>query len=171
MSEPIQSIANGTYMIGETTNLNFEAGPGISITKPSEGTVRIANDETVIFSTDTPPSSGDINLSESMFNFERIGVSFVNDENDVIYQEFPCVSGKDIVLLSAEFHMESSSVCLYMKWGSFEANATGTALVCQRGGYVNIYGTNKGSNTNYTWTKPYKIVGINRKENAQGGNT
>ena len=163
----LRSIAEGTFVLGDTNNLAFEAGSGIKIDSPSEGTVRIANDETVLFSTDTPPSSGDINLSESMFNFERIGISFVNDDNDIIYQEFPCVSGKDIVLLFADFHMESSSVCLYLKWGSFEHNAAGTALVCQRGGYLNIYGSNRGSNTDYTWTKPYKIVGINR---ISGGN-
>lgn len=49
MSE-INSIANGTYVIGQTSATNFQAGPGISITQPSEGTVRIANDETVLWS-------------------------------------------------------------------------------------------------------------------------
>ena len=44
MSENIQSISQGTYTIGNTSAINFEAGPGISITEPSAGTVRIGND-------------------------------------------------------------------------------------------------------------------------------
>lgn len=50
MSENIQSISQGTFTIGQTSATNFQAGPGISITQPSEGTVRIANDETVLWS-------------------------------------------------------------------------------------------------------------------------
>lgn len=44
MSENIQSISQGTYTIGQTSAINFEAGPGISITEPTAGTVRIGND-------------------------------------------------------------------------------------------------------------------------------
>ena len=49
MSE-INSIANGTYVIGQTSATNFVAGPGIKIDEPSAGTVRIGNDETVLWS-------------------------------------------------------------------------------------------------------------------------
>ena len=77
MSEPIQSIATGTYMIGETTQTELQAGPGISITQPSEGTVRIANDETVLWTVPSGYESSngyDITLSESIHNFEEIAV-------------------------------------------------------------------------------------------------
>jgi len=43
MSE-INSIAQGTYTLGQTSATTYQAGPGISITQPSEGTVRISND-------------------------------------------------------------------------------------------------------------------------------
>jgi hypothetical protein len=49
MSE-INSIAQGTYTLGQTSATTYQAGPGISITQPSEGTVRISNDETVLWS-------------------------------------------------------------------------------------------------------------------------
>ena len=49
MSENIQSISQGTYTIGQTSATNFIAGPGIKIDEPSAGTVRIGNDETVLF--------------------------------------------------------------------------------------------------------------------------
>lgn len=41
MSENIQSISQGTYTIGNTNELTFSAGPGITIDQPTEGTVRI----------------------------------------------------------------------------------------------------------------------------------
>lgn len=80
MSE-IRSISEGTFVIGDTNGLTFEAGPGISVSQPSEGTVRIANDETVLFETSSPTQilySTDLklNLSESPFNFERIKIYY-----------------------------------------------------------------------------------------------
>ena len=71
MSE-INSIANGTYTIGQTSATNFQAGPGISITQPSAGTVRIGNDETVLWEGTPSSSSYKITLSEAKTNFDRI---------------------------------------------------------------------------------------------------
>lgn len=72
MSE-INSIANGTFTIGSTSATTFSAGPGISITQPSEGVVRIANDETVLWS--GTGNAGEFSLSESYKNFEKIGIT------------------------------------------------------------------------------------------------
>ena len=71
MSE-INSIANGTFTIGQTSATNFIAGPGIQITEPSAGTVRIGTDETVLWS--GTATSGDITLAETYKNFEKIGI-------------------------------------------------------------------------------------------------
>lgn len=71
MSE-INSIANGTFTIGQTSATNFIAGPGITIDSPSAGTVRIGNDETVLW--EGTATSGDITLSETYKNFEKIGI-------------------------------------------------------------------------------------------------
>ena len=73
MSENIQSISQGTYTLGDTNKLTFSAGPGIKIDEPSAGTVRIGNDETVLWDGNgTPVASA--NLSESISNFERVRV-------------------------------------------------------------------------------------------------
>ena len=80
MSENIQSISQGTYTIGQTSATNFIAGTGIKIDKPSEGTVRIGNDETVLWSGSWKPGNGTkvtnsaIAVSESVSNFEYIRV-------------------------------------------------------------------------------------------------
>ena len=80
MSENIQSIANGTYVIGQTSATTFIPGPGITIDQPSAGTVRIGNDETVLWSGSWKPGNGSvvtnsaIEVSESIDNFEYIRV-------------------------------------------------------------------------------------------------
>lgn len=87
MSE-INSIANGTYVIGETSATNFIGGTGIKVDQPSEGTVRIANDETVLW-------SGNLNigstatLSETVKNFGLFGVyGHESNRGRGVYQEF-----------------------------------------------------------------------------------
>lgn len=92
MSE-IRSISEGSFVLGDTNNLTFEAGSGIKITEPSEGTVRIANDETVLFENGTTTGA---TCSEAPSNFERIRI-FYNRGDDSFIQEFPG-SPKDNVL-------------------------------------------------------------------------
>ena len=77
MSENIQSISQGTYTIGQTSATNFVAGPGIKIDEPSAGTVRIGNDETVLFSGNFNTKS--CTLSESPLNFESVKFYLVDD--------------------------------------------------------------------------------------------
>ena len=73
MSENIQSISQGTYTIGQTSATNFVAGPGIKIDEPSAGTVRIGNDETVLFeATNGHSMDTSIELSENLDNFDSI---------------------------------------------------------------------------------------------------
>lgn len=69
MGENIQSISQGTYTIGQTSATNFVAGPGIKIDEPSAGTVRIGNDETVLWSGNLTST---FSLSESMSSFNRV---------------------------------------------------------------------------------------------------
>ena len=78
MSENIQSISQGTYTIGNTNELTFSAGPGIKVDQPSEGVVKIGNDETVLWS-GTIKSDGNgfptnASLSESIENFNYVRV-------------------------------------------------------------------------------------------------
>jgi hypothetical protein len=75
MPNEIQSISQGTFTIGQTSATTYQAGPGISITQPSEGTVRISNDETVLWSGTYNGSVGSANaitLSEPYTNFDRV---------------------------------------------------------------------------------------------------
>ena len=78
MSE-INSIANGSFVLGQTSATNFVAGPGIKIDEPSAGTVRIGNDETVLWE-GTRTSA--VTLSESMQNFDYVRLYFNLGAND-----------------------------------------------------------------------------------------
>lgn len=74
MSE-INSIAQGTYTLGQTSATTYQAGPGISITQPSEGVVRISNDETVLWeNTTSGVYNGTITLNEPWSGFNKIGI-------------------------------------------------------------------------------------------------
>ena len=81
MSE-INSIANGTFTLGQTSATNFQAGPGIKIDSPSAGTVRIGNDETVLFenSNGTSVNNG-IPCSENPFNFNELKIYWYCEGN------------------------------------------------------------------------------------------
>ena len=74
MSENIQSISQGTYTIGQTSATKFVAGPGISIDSPSVGTVRIGNDETVLWEGDIGYNQSTTGISEALTNFERLRI-------------------------------------------------------------------------------------------------
>lgn len=65
----MNTIYDGSFVLGQTSATNFIAGPGITINQPSEGTVRIANDETVLWS---GTGTSAITASEPFTNFEYI---------------------------------------------------------------------------------------------------
>ena len=69
----MNTIYDGSYTLGSTSALTFEAGQGIKIDEPSAGTVRIGTDETVLWSGDKT-GTGTITLSEGVNNFERLAV-------------------------------------------------------------------------------------------------
>lgn len=78
----MNTIYDGTFVIGQTSATNFQAGPGISITQPSEGTVRIASDETVLWESNTAWSGGNTDmkanftLSEQVSAFDKVDIHF-----------------------------------------------------------------------------------------------
>ena len=159
MSENIQSISQGTYTIGQTSATNFVAGPGISISEPSAGTVRIGTDETVLWETTLNSGSSAFNTSEPVSNFEKYkirdfrGQYFEFDSNDLN----PCFS-----------NISNWSTNRYIRLGGFNIN--GTSFTNTYGSEISI--TNAGAvtlNNNYTSmiNGISQVIGINR---ISGGN-
>lgn len=168
----IQSIANGTYIIGDTSATNFIAGNGIKIDSPSAGTVRIGNDETVLLTKTITDTLWDEQLSESIYNFERVKFYLARvASGDYGVQQAPVVE---------EFYTNFTNKKLL-----FTLDASFTDKQAYR--YFTVANINDGTNykelsacmynynnhnlSNWTtancWVHPYKIVGINR---ISGGN-
>ena len=130
----MSEIYNGTFVLGNTSATTLSAGPGISITQPSEGTVRISNDETVLWSgasalTAMNGSANALNLSESLFNFEKIAV-------------YARPLAAHNVLKVAEFKPDSKTEGFdWLSW--FKGGGTGGAGAIRFGGAFMQYSDNK----------------------------
>lgn len=171
MGENIQSISQGTYTIGQTSATNFVSGPGIKIDEPSAGTVRIGNDETVLWSGASAlsainGSANALNLSESLFNFETVAV-------------YARPLAAHNALKVTEFKPDSDTEGFdFLTW--FKGGGTGTNGVIRFGGAFIQYSDNKlwaKSNeffqlsvaSNGISMQPNQniiteVIGINRKE-------
>jgi len=171
MSENIQSIANGSFVLGQTSATTYQAGPGISITQPSEGTVRISNDETVLWS-GTPQNSGTVQLAESIGNFDRVLLYWTKtaDNNNA--------GNVDIIstvrgVYNLIHHVGSSNAWIQMV--RLDYNDTTRQL-----SFISGKNLNFGAYSATSWTNPsvssgigdsfclFKVVGINR---ISGSNT
>jgi hypothetical protein len=157
MSE-IQSIAQGTYTLGQTSATTYQAGPGISITQPSEGVVRISNDETVLWSGNLTGNGATAQLSEPITNFERIKV-YGHTDDGMFCPWF------------TEFYPDNNTMDVgvaannqgWAKWFNFTITTGG--LYTNVTGRVLTFGTTTWGNLNYGMTR---VIGINR---ISGSNT
>lgn len=154
MSENIQSIANGSFVLGQTSATNFVAGPGIKIDEPSAGTVRIGNDETVLYSGEVKSNGATAQLSEPITNFEKIKVYGHTDDGTQCpwFTEFYPVENKTMDIGVAVNNAG------WAKWFNFTITTGG--LYTNVTGRVLTFGTTTWGNlTNYAMTK---VIGINR---------
>ena len=159
MSE-INSIANGTFTIGQTSAMNFQAGPGIKIDEPSAGTVRIGNDETVLWSGEGTTAC---TLSETPSAFDRIRLYGYRDEGQIENSrgcwEFPTTDMTGFDISQYLYNNENTFRALYLT--RYALN--GLNFSAQKA--MHFYATTAATN----WSGPGscaikidKIVGINR---------
>jgi hypothetical protein len=167
----MNTIYDGTYVLGNTSATTYQAGPGISITQPSEGVVRISNDETLLYYNDVP--GGTITLSGNPLDYEEIKMTFGSKHGSQISNNF----GEDTIF----YNPQDRNAILFN--GVFDSNATTTGV----NSFIEYFVTYTGcSGTNWTrtksvfkainatawggtesWLRNLKIVGINR---ISGGN-
>ena len=127
MSE-INSIANGTYTIGQTSATNFIAGQGIKIDEPSAGIVRIGNDETMLykFTGSNILETSAYNLSEAYTNFNRMKITFVYNDGYSICQEYD--TKHDATRIPAPIGITTTNGDIYCKIGGFTHNNEHTQI-------------------------------------------
>ena len=160
MGENIQSIANGSFVLGQTSATNFVAGPGIKIDEPSAGTVRIGNDETVLWS-GNGTGNDTFNLSESMANFETIKILYNpwSDNTSTHYFEFDYNrrnATMEYGLISDISVYTASTLRLFFVTFNFTAIQLTVKNICYTDGSFTVQNLDKSN------VKVYKVVGINR---------
>lgn len=156
----MNTIYDNTFVLGQTSATNFIAGPGISITQPSEGTVRIANDETVLWS-GTYQGSGTITLSEALSNFDLVRIEWCPYTEASNWLE-----PKDSVttkVFDNKIHLTGVGVSTnysYQMLVNIALQVNDTTLSESYHTSVTLH--SNASNENLRGYKIYKIVGINR---------
>ncbi len=160
MSETIQSISNGTYTLGETNKLTFSAGPGITISEPSEGVVRIGNDETVLWS---GASTTNATLSEPITGFERVKISFSHNGNNINEFQVSQVSGGVSCPLTIIPTFNNSYASIYTQsWKFSDITTFTTAFKCKEW-WGNAAAVSSRDSSNHTINC---IWGINRSSGS-----
>lgn len=168
----MNTIYDGSFVIGQTSATNFQAGPGIKIDEPSAGTVRIGNDETVLYeATPAEFNSTSYSLSESPMNFEYTKITW--------HDGSPSAPAQNILQAVDEIDMSN----LIKNYASFSHTFLPSPDVPSGGWemYAGISGLSSTNwkrffqgarqiqNNSWSWTNSAhmfvsKIVGINRKE-------
>lgn len=151
----MNTIYDGTYVIGETSATTFIAGQGIKIDQPSAGTVRIGNDETVLYSGNLTGNGATAQLSEPIQNFEKIKVYGHTDDGIQCpwFIEFYTVENLE---MSAGVATNNHG---WAKWFNFTITTGG--LYKNVTGRVLTFGTTTwGDLRTYGMTK---VIGIGRK--------
>ena len=151
----MNTIYDGTFVIGDTTTTDFSAGKGISITEPVGGTLLISNDETVLWSGN---AAGNITLSEPCTNFEKLELTTTNNEIITIK-----VAEQNYSLI---FCPAANANYGFFSFVNF--TLSGTNITTNVGQVLNAGAYNAGTPT-MTWDKSpgfkswcVKVVGINR---------
>lgn len=169
----MSEIYNGTFLLGNTSATTLSAGPGIKLDTSVPGTIKISNDETVLWEVATTANATSAgNFSENPFNFERIGVYWLMNNDGTLqsptYQEFPTLQNTTYYLNAGfgnsycyigkvHFNVGSSSFSSTKAQGIQIANWNATASITS----IDPNYLNKMRNGFY------RIVGINR---ISGGN-
>ena len=166
------NIFDGTFVLGNVSATTLSAGEGIKITTDEPGVIKVSNDETVLWSgtnysisDGTKVLSGSVELSEPASAFEKISIWTSGACSNEIIE---CVPRLNCNLFQKEYHEIKANkivVAYYGRlndWTHFSAH--GSYETYSADGSVLYNGTNGW----WGYSQPYKICGINRKQN--GGN-
>ena len=157
----MNTIYDGTFVLGNTSATTYQAGPGISITQPSEGTVRISNDETVLYSGSYSTTTTAINLSEQFTNFDKLEVWWTQQNARPIINHYQTENLKQLFTVHGKAE-NNQAVVFFAGWNKGNDNKSFTKYYCK---YSNSL--NWGNFTDANEMIPVKVIGINR---ISGGN-
>ena len=158
----MNTIYDGSFVLGQTSATNFVAGPGIKIDSPSAGTVRIGNDETVLWSGEKIwwNDTTELTLSGNVSDYESFKVAYSDDwQLNTVIKEFP---GTNDTFDACLFGAEGSNITF--KTSKFSVSGNKININSSRTIEVNSAGNIPTKNFTTSFIRFYKIIGINRKE-------
>lgn len=164
----MSQIYNGTFLLGDTSATTLSAGPGIKLDTSVPGTIKISNDETVLYSGECLIPSANLVLSEPASAFEHTIFYYTNNDGFQNSVDFIPKTGVDYgPVLNTITQWSNGNT--YFKTvttktpdtQTYSAWTSGSQIIINSTGAVS-YGFN---NTNLI--KIQKVIGINR---ISGGN-
>ena len=174
----MNTIYDNTFVLGQTSAMNFVAGPGIKIDEPSAGTVRIGNDETVLWENQSGYTEPPITLSESLSSFKTIkfvGRNEGSTSNYIPYKvwEFDTDSLKISNYITLEQIMPNNpgnnwNAGIYCRVSNLDASVDKTLTIAKTDSYAITSAGTWSRQTSDSWgnVRLHKVIGIGRKENA-----
>lgn len=157
MSEPIQSISQGNYILQGTV----ATSAGIVGDGTTQNPLRA--DETVLYSvTGQPEALTTWNLSDNPNNFEKLEITYQTYPEGPYGNKIgicPCIN--DCYSLDNVFYNSVGQHYYLMFW---QLSSTNNQMNLTKGGFRQIDSTSTAV-TNQTTLRIYKIVGINRIAN------
>lgn len=156
----MNTIYDGSFVLGSTNELTFSAGPGIKIDQPSEGVVRIGNDETVLWS--GTANTSPLTASEPLSSFEKVEIVWEHNFNNTIINHFNYTYQMPSKELFAYGGRTDGGGFIWFVAG-WTIGSDGKTLTRTQSKYVTIT-TSVGRPVDSNNLYPIKVVGINRKE-------
>ena len=161
----MNTIYDGSFVLGQTSATNFIAGNGIKIDEPSAGTVRIGNDETVLWE---GTGTTAFTASEPLTNFERIKFYLNSDANaEISCVEVPMIGrNTSAIKLSWTDTWKNDGQWKFLIWHGVLNNTGMSAFNNSSTFYLGVSNNFNAAGGNYGNAAPlfYKVIGINRKE-------
>ena len=160
MSEPIQSIAQNNYILHNIDAKKLYVQEPLFTANSGDAVyVGWRPDETVLWSaTALTDHTTACNLSEPITNFEQIQIMFQTNNNNTFYCNYP--SNPSFIPVGTEIVGNNTTV--FHKYAQFSIGNDGSSLTRQY--CCEHSNSNTPAASDVIWL--YKVVGINRKENA-----
>lgn len=170
MSEPIQSISQGNYILHNIDAKKLYVQEPLFTANSGDAVyVGWRPDETVLYS---GAMASSVNLSEPLSSFDRVKIYYASDftekTNEHIVADIDATNGSHFWTPVAGLGLQNAWISMNL----FSASNDYTVLTCPNSklinfGKYNVTGTAlAGSTTGVNQSIIYKVVGVNRKENA-----
>jgi hypothetical protein len=142
--------------------VDIVAGPGIVIDNPDGNTLRVSVDQALeVELYNNASGSTTPTLSETLFNFERCRVTYMNDANILVEATFDMVSGQNAYDLVGVYFRSNSQNFIQFQCTTMTLSNGGASATFSNGSRLWLPANSSDTQT----IKCTKIVGVHRIAN------